>query len=104
MLFLISGAPATGKSSAVKKLNEVLKNFECHDSDEIMVKTGTKRRRVNEEWVQKALDAQKNGKVNSKPMVGGGWTGRPPPNSSLWGAGRIRQRTSSADQTSSVAR
>ena len=62
MFFLITGAPATGKSSAVKKLSEVHKNFECHDSDEIMVKTGTERRRVNEEWVQKALDAQKNGK------------------------------------------
>ena len=62
MFFLITGAPATGKSSAIKKLSEVLKNFECHDSDEIMVKTGTERRRVNEEWVQKALDAQKNGK------------------------------------------
>ena len=62
MLFLISGAAATGKKSVVRILKDKLDNFVCHDSDEIMVKTGTERRRVNEEWVQKALDAQKNGK------------------------------------------
>ncbi|MDO9577245.1 MAG: hypothetical protein Q7J16_05125 [Candidatus Cloacimonadales bacterium] len=61
MLFIISGAPATGKSSAVKLLKDKLENFECHDSDEIIVKTGTGRRKSNEIWIERALDAQQKG-------------------------------------------
>ena len=62
MLFLISGAAATGKTSAVRILKDKLDNFECHDFDATPVKDGTNRREVNEEWVQKALKAQENGK------------------------------------------
>jgi len=62
MLFLISGAAATGKTSAVRILKDKLDNFECHDFDETPVKDGTNRREVNEKWVQKALNAQENGK------------------------------------------
>jgi len=61
MLFLICGAPATGKSSVVKSLKDKLENIECHDSDEIMVETGTQRRVSNEEWILKALEAQAKG-------------------------------------------
>jgi hypothetical protein len=62
MLFIISGAAATGKSTVIKILKNKLVNYQCHDSDEIMVETGTQRRTVNEEWVLKALEAQENGK------------------------------------------
>ena len=62
MLFLISGAAATGKTSAVKILNDKLENFECHDFDETPVSTGTQRRKVNEDWIKKALKAQDEGK------------------------------------------
>jgi len=61
MFFLISGAPATGKSSVVKSLKDKLGNFDCHESDEIMVETGTQRRVSNEEWISKALEAQTKG-------------------------------------------
>jgi hypothetical protein len=61
MFFLISGAPATGKSSVVKSLKDKLGNCDCHDSDEIMVETGTQRRVSNEEWISKALEAQAKG-------------------------------------------
>ena len=40
MLFLISGAAATGKKSVVKILKDKLDNFECHDFDETSVKSG----------------------------------------------------------------
>ena len=62
MLFLISGAAATGKKSVVKILKDKLESFECHDFNETPVKDGTNRRIVLEDWVQKALEAQKNGK------------------------------------------
>ena len=62
MLFLISGAAATGKKSVVRILNDKLENIECHDFNETPVKDGTNRRIVLEDWVQKALKAQKNGK------------------------------------------
>ena len=62
MLFLISGAAATGKKSVVRILKDKLENIECHDFNETPVKDGTNRRIVLEDWVQKALEAQKNGK------------------------------------------
>ncbi len=62
MLFLISGAAATGKTSAMKILNDKLENFECHDFDETPVSSGTQRRKVNEDWIKKALKAQYEGK------------------------------------------
>ncbi len=62
MLFLISGAAATGKKSVVRILKDKLENIECHDFNETPVKDGTNRRIVLEDWVQKALKAQKNGK------------------------------------------
>ena len=61
MLFLISGAAATGKKSVVRILKDKLEKFECHDFNETPVKDGISRRIVNEEWVQKALVAQENG-------------------------------------------
>ncbi len=62
MFYLISGAAATGKKSVVRILKDKLENIECHDFNEKPVKDGTSRRIVNEEWVQIALEAQKNGK------------------------------------------
>ncbi len=62
MLFLISGAAATGKKSVVRILKDKLENIECHDFNETPVKDGTNRRIVLEDWVQKALEVQKNGK------------------------------------------
>ena len=62
MLFLISGAAATGKKSVISILKDKLENFKCHDFNETPVKDGTNRRIVLEEWVLKALEAQKNGK------------------------------------------
>ena len=61
MLFLISGAAATGKKSVVRILKDKLENIECHDFNETPVKDGTNRRVVLEDWVQKALKAQKSG-------------------------------------------
>ncbi len=61
MLFIISGAAATGKKSVVRILKDKLENIECHDFNETPVKDGISRRIVNEEWVQKALVAQENG-------------------------------------------
>ena len=62
MLFLISGTAATGKKSVIRILKDKLEKFECYDFNETPVKDGTNRRIVLEEWVQRALEAQKNGK------------------------------------------
>ncbi len=61
MLFLISGAAVTGKKSVVRILKDKLENTECHDFNETPVNDGTNRRIVLEEWVQRALEVQKNG-------------------------------------------
>ena len=61
MLFLISGAATTGKKSVIRRLKDKLENFECHDFNETPVSDGTSRRKVLEDWVKKALIAQKSG-------------------------------------------
>jgi len=48
MLFLISGAAATGKKSVVRILKDKLENFECHDCNETPVFDGTSRRKFLE--------------------------------------------------------
>ncbi len=61
MLFLVSGAAATGKKSVIRILKDKLENFECHDFNETPVSDGTSRRKVLEDWVKKALIAQEKG-------------------------------------------
>lgn len=61
MLFLISGAAASGKKSVVRSLSNKLENCECHDFNETPVPDGTSRRKVMEEWVRRALLAQEKG-------------------------------------------
>jgi len=62
MLFVISGAAASGKSGTVKFLKNRVENLECHDDCEMSAKTGRERRELNEEWIKLALKIQDEGK------------------------------------------
>lgn len=62
MLFIISGAAASGKSGTIKLLKGQIDNLECHDDCEKPAKTGTMRRELNEEWIKLALKAQEEGR------------------------------------------
>ena len=62
MFYLITGAAAAGKSTLVHFLKEKLETIECHDFDEILVNTGEERCLVMEQWILKALEAQRKGK------------------------------------------
>lgn len=61
MFYLITGAAASGKSTMARNLIEKLPNIECHDSDEILVKTVQERCIAIEEWIKKAIIAQNDG-------------------------------------------
>ena len=61
MFYLISGAGASGKSSIIKQLREILTNVECHDEDEIPYDSENVYERFKT-WFEKALQCQKEGK------------------------------------------
>ena len=62
MLFVVSGAAASGKSGTVYYLKTDMENLEVHDDCEMPANTGTERRRINEKWIQLALKAQEEGR------------------------------------------
>ena len=61
MFFLVSGAAAAGKSTVAKNIGSWLENIACHDADELKTRDEVTRREQLEEWVQLALEHQKNG-------------------------------------------
>jgi len=62
MLFIVSGAAASGKSGTIKLLKGQIDKLECHDDFEKPAKTGSMRREINEEWIKLALQAQEEGR------------------------------------------
>ena len=62
MLYILSGAAASGKSTMIKLLKPELKDAECYDYDDIPVSTAEERCLAAEEWIKKALKAQEEGK------------------------------------------
>ena len=62
MFFLASGAAAAGKSTAVRRIPNLLHNVECHDSDEKPAHDEYLRCSTLEEWVVLALEAQREGR------------------------------------------
>jgi hypothetical protein len=61
MFFLVSGAAAAGKSTVAKNLPTRLKNLVCHDADEIKTEDEYTRCQQLEEWLQLALNHQREG-------------------------------------------
>ena len=61
MFFLVSGAAASGKSTAAKHISSRLNNVACHDCDERKVIDEYTRCQQLEEWVQMALNHQQEG-------------------------------------------
>lgn len=59
MFFLVSGATASGKSTVAKGLPLHLENTICHEYDEKKVTDEDVRCQQLEEWIQCALDHQK---------------------------------------------
>jgi energy-coupling factor transporter ATP-binding protein EcfA2 len=62
MFYLITGAAASGKSTMLRNLREILTDVECHDSDEIQYDKNRKEGLDTVEWIERALSAQKKGK------------------------------------------
>jgi hypothetical protein len=62
MLYILSGAAASGKSTMIKLLKQELKNAECYDYDDIPVSTAEERCLAAEEWIKRAIKAQNEGK------------------------------------------
>ncbi|MDA3838510.1 MAG: hypothetical protein PF574_05965 [Candidatus Delongbacteria bacterium] len=62
MLYILSGAAASGKSTMIKLLKQELKNTECYDYDDIPVTNAQERCLAAEEWIKRALKAQDEGK------------------------------------------
>jgi hypothetical protein len=62
MFFLVSGAAASGKSTAARNLPSRLENIVCHDCDERIVLDEYTRCQQLEEWVQLALNYQQAGR------------------------------------------
>jgi len=62
MLYILSGAAASGKSTMIKLLKQELKNTECYDYDDIPVKNAEERCLAAEEWIKRAIKAQNEGK------------------------------------------
>jgi hypothetical protein len=61
MFYLVSGAAAAGKSTAVRLLAPRLESVECHDADEKRVRDEYERCSTLEEWIGLALEAQQAG-------------------------------------------
>jgi hypothetical protein len=61
MFFLVSGAAASGKSTVAKNLPIRVENLICHDYDEKQVTDKDTRCRQLEEWIQLALNHQREG-------------------------------------------
>ena len=59
MFLLVSGAAAAGKSTVAKNLSSRLKNLVCHDADEMKARDEYMRCQQLEEWVQLALNHQR---------------------------------------------
>lgn len=61
MFFLMSGAAASGKTTLARALAGQVAGLECHDADAIPATTGQERWQNLEQWVQRALRAQRQG-------------------------------------------
>lgn len=59
MFLLVTGAAAAGKSTVAKNLSSRFNNLVCHDADEMKIKDEYMRCQQLEEWIQLALNHQR---------------------------------------------
>src|SRR6185503_7156804 len=62
MFFLVSGAAAAGKSTLLRNISLQTEDLECHDHDEKRVVDAYTCCQQLEEWVQRALQLQQQGR------------------------------------------